>query len=51
MGPERYRNVLASVGLQPSDANEPDPKHVVKLWEALRRSCDPNFVVRFPDDK
>lgn len=51
MGPERWSNVLASVGLQPSDERAKDPSHVAKLWEALRRACDPNFVVRFEDDR
>lgn len=51
MGPERFRNVLASVGLQPSDERAKDHAIAAKLWEALRRACDPDFVVRLPDDK
>jgi hypothetical protein len=46
MGHERYSNALASVGLQPSDVHAKDPRHVDKLWEALKRACDPAFIVR-----
>jgi hypothetical protein len=46
MGHERYSNVLASVGLQSSDFHAKDPRHVAKLWEALKRACDPDFIVR-----
>jgi hypothetical protein len=47
MGHERYREVLASVGLQPSDHNAPpDAKIVPRLWEALKRACNEDFIVR-----
>ena len=51
MGPERYSEVLASVGLQGSDIRAmPQSDTERRLWTALKRACDPDFVVNLPPE-